>query len=258
MDISGLQAAINERVKYLGRTSAEVVNNAAFWVAYNTAKNTPFTSIGKITTELGVTVNPILGKRGRFLKVTKKNSRMEGKAFGSYRTEVPLAALIIQARSNRLSKYSFLTNGRYFSESPFKGKSRLDGAIAMEGAISRMIKARRSSIKFLASGWKKAVETLFSYKGRGSAPTAGMFSTGTQFGDRGSVIVAQEGGATVMAMISNNTGLEGKNAINVNRALWVYGLPPLQAAIDREEVQMLKYMIEKTKKQNEKFNAMCR
>lgn len=257
VDISGLQAAIKERVKYPGRTEAEVVNNAAFWVAYNTREAMPFSPIGRIDAELGVAVNLTKIKSGkRFSRNKKKFTFTAGKS-GDIVTSVPLAALIINARANPNSNYNKITNSRYAGPSPFKGLSRSAGAAAMAGAISRMIKSRHSSIKFLRLGWAMALQALWRFKG--GIPAKRDFSTKGDYSQFGQVIIAQEGGTKVMAMISNDIGVEGSvNAPNYNAAMLRYGVPALQAAINREERQMLAYMIEKTKKLNDKFNAMAR
>lgn len=124
----------------------------------------------------------------------------------------------------------------------------------MTAAVSRMIKTRHSSIKFLLSGWITAVKGLYSYKGNKSAPVGKARGNYAQLGD---VIVAQEGGTKVIAMISNRVGMEGVNGPNFNQAMLRYGVPSLQRAIDREEVEMLKYMIERTNRLNAQFNAMA-
>lgn len=259
VDSTGLQNAIRERLKYPGRTEAEVVNNALFWVAYNTREAMPFSTIGRIDTELGVAVNLTKIKSGKRFSRNKRNFSFTAGKGGDIVKSVPLAALIIQARANPSSNYNRITHSRYAGPSPFKGVSRAAGAAAMAGAISRMIKSRHSSIKFLRAGWSMALEALWRFKGNRSASKGGDFTSKSNFSDFGDVTVAQEGYTKVMGMIANNIGVEGSvNAPNYNAAMLKYGVPALQAALDREEKEMLLYMIKKTKAQNDKFNAMAR
>ena len=69
----------------------------------------------------------------------------------NYNSDVPLAALIINAQANPSSNFNLITGGRYRRQaSPFKGLSRAAGAQAMLDAMRRMLSARHSSGGFFA------------------------------------------------------------------------------------------------------------
>ncbi len=248
-----LNAAIKLRLEWGKRTLPQIVNSSAYYIARNTAAGTPFTSIDRMDTELG-TIR-VSEKTGKTLKGTTGKGALRGSAMGREQTETTLAKLIILARANLLSKkpskYNISTNFRYaLNKDDLKGK----GTIL--GMISRMIKSRHSSSKFLRSGWVPAIQTLepYAFKRGGAAPVEAKTF---KFGNRGSATPAVSGSWEVSCMIENATGLEGKNAANFNQALLLHGIGPLQAAIAQEEAGMVHFMETHQKAANAEFNAMC-
>jgi len=117
----------------------------------------PKTPVEKIDSELNVAVALQNKKNGNgFLK--GKNFQTSNRMFGNltnltskapFYKNVPLLALIINARVNPASDYNKRTGGVFArAESPFKGKSRAAGATAMLEAMRRVLSARHSSTGF--------------------------------------------------------------------------------------------------------------
>ncbi len=250
-DASNLNKALQERLGAGKRTPKQATDTAAFWVAVNTAKDTPFTPMGKIDTELGVKISG------------GKNRKYKGTAMGRDVPSVPLARLIILARAN-LSKmgrmtgqsnYNRLTNNRFaLSASDLKGPGAIDSL------IHKMIAMRHKSTHFLQSGWVKAKRVLRPLavnkfrKGEGSPMADSKFDYGTE---RGFADPATEGWQA-QTTIGNLTGLEGINADSHNKALLTYGIEPHQEALDKEARLMKDYTTKQMEADNAKFNARCR
>ena len=261
IDTSRLNLGLRLARQYSHSTLPELVNTAACVVAYFAKNETPYVTIQRIDEELGTIVTPVIGKRGKPL--SQKNA--ENKIYSGGKTvtvngrEVPIAALIISASVVRpdigatpsAKKYNQLTHFRWArASSPFKGVSRAAGAAAMKAAISRMIKRRHSSIKFLMSGWTPVVQALLPLSKtkfiRGSPP----------LNDKKNYYGAELGHATpatmgdvCVATIENLVGMEGPNAENYNAALMTHGMAALQSAVDREGNYEIEYACKKMEKE---------
>lgn len=223
--------------KYTKRAPADTCNFVGKEVAFGAYANTPYVTAPKIDAELDVIVSPVIGKRGKPLKNRKQYSI--GKA-----QNVPLAALIIQARANSRSRYNVLTNLRYaLSGSPFKGVSRQAGAAAMAALIDNMIKSRRRSVSFIRAGWVRAMKVLKSLTPSRFGGKSGIPSNANEA--LGDVIPAQQGRTETFCLIENDVGLEGKNSESHNRALQQYGAPALQMAMDMEGRKQMDYVLKK-------------
>lgn len=246
VDHSKLTAGLEAAAKYTRRSLAQMVNTAACEVAIGAKNGMPFVPMGRIDAELAVITVPRIGKRGKPLKT--KSNYAGGMSATQRNNSAPLAVLIIQARSNRLSRYSFLTAGRYYSgRSPFYGVSRAQGAAAIAAAVSRMIKARHSSTHFLMSGWLPAIKRLLplsanKWRRRSAGPPLDGHPFDESLGD---ATPAREGGFAVIAVIENLVGMDGKNAASFNMALIKYGTEPLQRAMDNEGARNLEYALSK-------------
>jgi hypothetical protein len=257
-DHSRLTAAINRRLQFPGRSEAQIVNTAAFWIAANTKATTPFVPVPRIDAELAVRVTPRIGKRGQVLSQRSARNRILSGAAGTARISpsIPLAALIIQASATRGSNYNRRTNNRWArTASPFAGVSRARGAQLMRETIHRMISARYSSTHFLQSGWVRAVRALRPFAvnkfRRGSAPPLEDASTDRGGMPRGEGIPAVEGSHTVFAMIENATGMAGTvNAANYNQALITHGAQALENAVRTESRLMEEYAARQMDKDN--------
>lgn len=246
VDTSKLSAGIAAAAQYTRRTMAQLVNTAAFEVALAAADAMPFVPQDRIDADLAVITLPVLGKRGKPLK--RKKNYGAGVSAIQRTAGVPLAVLIIQAQTNLLSRYSFMSHGAHARpHSPFYGVSRQAGQAAMAAAVSRLIKARHSSTKFLAQGFYSAAKDLKPYTvnkwrfGGGGRPASDV----TRAKDFGSATPAVDGGWAVFAVIENSIGMRGKNAANFNAALLLYGTGPLQRALDNEGQRNMNYALTK-------------
>lgn len=248
----GLSAAVRERLKYPGRSEADIANHTGYSVSLRTERTTPFAEPQKIDTELKVSTDRYITKSGTLSKRKRTSYGM-----GDIKKDVPLTALIVMARVNPNSNYNQRTNQRYLlSQNPFKGVTRAEGIQRMKELVQKMVSGRHKSSKFILSGWIPAIKKLASFvKDKTGTLSDNSFYNGDE---RGGATPAVEGDWSVSASIENRTGLEGVNAVNANVALLKYGTTPLQQAIDEEERLMREYMEKKYKPLNDKFNAMCR
>lgn len=263
VDTSGLQAAIQERLKFPGRTEAQAVNTAAFYIAKRVKENVPFVEQQTIDSELGVTKEVIFRDiKFRHLGIvmsvpTKRKKTVIGK--GDSEQEVPLAALIVIARAGGGSAspgYNASTNWRYaITKNPFKGVTRAQGRAAMKAAVSRMIKARHSSTHFLQAAWVGILSVMKRYA---KSRTGGIASAGWSENKLGYAIPALEGSSKVTCVLVDNTGMEGVNSVSINKAVWVNTAPILQRAVDEEAANLLKTIEELNRARNEKFNRMAK
>lgn len=269
-DQSRLNAAIRERLKLPGRTEAQVVNTAAYWVAVNAKRLTPFTTVARIDADLNVEIAPRFSKKGKMLPYSRKKRNYASVAGTARTAGVPLAALIVNSQVIRpdigktpsAKTFNFRTNFRYARHSsPFRGVSRAAGRAAMRGAVNRMIKARHSSIKFIRSGWIWAIRTLNPLSvqrfRRGETPPMDDAKTAFSKIQRGDAIPAKEGSWSVEATIENSTGMDGINGARNNGALLRVGAGPLEEALNIEARLMEEYIERAYAKQDAKFNEMC-
>lgn len=240
-----LDAAVRERVKLLGRTPAQVVNTAAYWIAVNTKNDVPFADPGRINTDLAVATNPVILKSGAVGKRKKTT-------FGAGRGNAPLAALIIQARANPNYR------GPWKGPSPFKGVSREEGARRMRQAMFRLLRARRSSSKFFRVGWVQAIRALKPFSvNRFRADSGSAFDRSEryfQFTELGRGTPAQEG-FTAFATIENLIGTHPSPlSDSQNAALHRLTIPSLERAMYREAALMNEYTMKALEADNQVFN----
>ena len=140
------------------RLPSYIVNKAVTRVARAAADNMPVVTTGQMDSELNALVTPRLSsrgpRRGMSLKSGKKDIQSFGPVGAGAHPDVPLAALIIQARVIRpdvgptpgVKGYNIRT-GFVFARtaSPFRGVSRAAGAALMLDAMKRMLSARHKS-----------------------------------------------------------------------------------------------------------------
>lgn len=274
-DQTRLNIAVERRIRALhsNRTPAQIVNTTLYWIAVNTKNNMPSVEVGRIDAELAVTANPVYIKSGK--RVTRdKRRKYENASFGKNIahkswwlgqqrvSQVNLAVLIIQAQVNPFSRYNQLTGGRWQRDaSPWKGKSRQAGAVAMLGAMKQMLASRHSSTHYLLSAWIPVIQALLPFTAQKSRPGSGRpLSDAPSFHDSGEprfAVVVAGGGLNVQGMIENATGTFGPNAQSQNAALFRYGGPPFVAAINLEIAGLDKKTAELLAKDNLEFNELC-
>ena len=239
-DMSGLNTAIAAAEVYSKRTPAIAVNTAAYVVAKFAWSKMPVTDIGRIDSELGVIVTPIVptvGVRKGETNITMRSSKSR-------------AMMIAISRMHPGSKYSRLTGNYWPVEKP-----DTKGVIAflnfMEQVAERMVRARHSSTHFLQSCWIPAIRALEPFADRsavrGRAASAGPRGNDKFVPDSGSAVPAVEGAIYAVAEITNAAGVSGSNDVlnrKHNVALWLYGAPALQSAIDDEAFHQMEYVNE--------------
>jgi hypothetical protein len=243
IDASGLNAMLAASTIYNKRTPSVAANTAALVVARFAWSKMPVTTIARIDSDLSVDVTPVLSTRGLRKGLPLKS--------GKTNVAVPergLAAMISVARMHPSSKYSQLTGNRWPVPIP-----QTTGIPAFWAAVQviaqRMVKARHSSIKFLQSCWIPAIRIMERYSApgsiRGRYAAAGPPTNGDFVPDSGSAIPARDGEIIAVAEIINAAGVTGStDELNVkhNEALWRYGAPALQEAIDDEAMNVMRYV----------------
>lgn len=254
VDTSRLSKAIAARLQFPGRTEAQIVNTMAFYAARNAKDLTPFAPVGKIDTEIRVSASHYITKSGA---VSTRKRRAFG--MGDIRKDIPLVALIVNSRANPGSRVNQLEGNRYLSpQSPFKGVSREQGARLMKEAVRKLIAARHKGVKFILSGWVPAIKALYPFADKRRGGT-GATASDLEYAQRGDASPATEGNWKCQAIIENATGTGSKaGQPKFNEALIKFSAPALQRAVDIEEAGAIKYMIDKTKPLNDRFNAMCK
>lgn len=201
-------------------------------------------------------VTPVIGKRGRPLSMKYAKNRLYSanltpSGAGAFKN-VPLSWLLISARALQTSEYNIGTSWHWLIGGgihPLKGHAVSEFASIMQAIISRMVKARHSSTHFLQSCWIPAIRALEPFADRsavrGRAASAGPRSNEKFVPDSGSAIPAVEGVLYAVAEIINAAGMKGYgDALDRkhNEALWLYGGPALQEAIDDEARNTMQYV----------------
>jgi hypothetical protein len=244
VDTTGLTSGINAAQGYTKRTLPQMVNTSGYWIAVNAKNGLPFVTPEKVDSEMATIVTPKIGKRGKILSQKKaKNKTLSG---GTER-----AFLIVMARTVPGSNYNILTGNRYALPS-LKGMSASGFHATIAFLVDQMLKSRHRSGKFLVAGWIPAVRKMLPYTAQRFIRGAGSPLEGARsfFGaNLGGATPAMAGGDYCAATIENDVGMEGKNAASFNRALMLYGVPALQAAVDREGTKQMEYALSKFEKE---------
>ncbi len=252
VDVSALEREIPRILAFGRRTMAEQCVTSAVFVAFKAQQYTPAASIGQIDEELDLVTTPVLSTRGRRkgqpLRSGRKTVATVDRADGG----VPLAVLIIQASvMNPFGEESLFNRSTGFRwarmESPFKGRTRAEGAAAMAEAVSRMALARHSSTHFLQAGWTPAIRTglaspFYRYNpafGSRAAARALPNSQNTLDPDALGSMVIDLAGDDCVVTVENAVGEpEGRSNLTLaakhRRAALEYGVPALQRALDEE------------------------
>lgn len=245
IDTSVLRQAIPEIVAFGRRSMQEQCVTSAAIIVLNAQADTTYVGVGQIDSELDVVVSGVT-KTGRASKAKKPRFHKVTALQGA---RVPMAVLIVMARTNPNSAYSRSTGNRWplslgaLPTGPGSGPARQ----AMIGQwVARMTLSRHSSTHFIQHGWAPAVRDLLSnpnFKGWASrGMKRGNVAPGNQLdpGALGLAIIDIAGDSCVVTA-ENDIG-EGSNAIldeQRRNALILHGTGPLQAAVDREATAMV-------------------
>jgi hypothetical protein len=248
IDASVLRQAIPQIVAFGRRTMIEQCVTSAAIIVLNAQADTPYVAIANIDSELEVLVTPVT-KTGRPSKAKKPRFHKVTTLPGA---RVPLAVLIVMARTNPDSAYSRSTGNRWplsagaLPSGPGSSAARR----AMIGQwVSRMTLSRHSSTHFIQHGWAGPARRLLSdpnFKGWASRgmKTGKVSAMNTlDSGNLGSAVIDIAGDSCVVT--AENAVGEGSNAtLDEQRraALIRHGSGPLQAAIDHEAAQIIRKM----------------
>ena len=237
IDTSRLSAAIKIRARMMDREMVDIVNTSAYYISLNTYIVTDRTTPATIDAGLEVSITThSLTKTGRKSKSKKAILKSALKGTGTNQDAL-LAVLIIQAR---ISHKSSQRSRYWLNRSEFVTGNRAQNQRAIAEEVSKMIKTRRRSSGFLASGWLKAIAELSPHaiKRGGISGVVRSEGIGTSPALRGEVEIAVgKSGGRFRAVIGNLTGLDADQR-GANDALWNYSAPALQAAIDTESAGM--------------------
>ena len=263
-DVSGLNKAVQTLLSgYTRRTPALAANTAAYVVAKLAWSKMPYVEPAKIDSELALEVVARTGVRGKPLSMRNANNRSYRVAGnppvgsgGDPHPSVPLAWLIISARARRGSKYNISTSHHWMiggGKHPLKGYKVSEFAKIISDRLTRMVKARHSSTKFLQSCWIPAIRTLEPFadksavRGRGAGVGPARTGGKKSINDAGWADPAKLGDLVAISTAANAAGLRGYGeALNRkhNEALWRYGAPALQRAIDDEAENIMRHVAE--------------
>lgn len=250
IDTSVLRRAIPEIVAFGRRTMIEQCVTSAAIIVLDAQAETPYVAVGNIDVELDVVVTgvtklgkPSKAKKPRYHKVTA----VQG-------ARVPLAVLIVMARTNPESEYSRRTGNRWplsLGALP-TGPGSMPARQAMIAQwVSRMTLSRHSSTHFIQHGWAGPARTLLAdpnFKGWASrGMKRGNVAAGNHLdpGELGMAVIDIAGDACVVT--AENAVGEGSNDVldeSRRQALITHGSGPLQRAIDREAGQIIRKMQE--------------
>lgn len=250
IDASVLRQAIPAIVAFWRRMMVEQCVTSAAIIVLNAQADTPYVHVGNIDAELDVVVTgvtklgrPSKAKKPRFHKVTA----VQG-------ARVPLAVLIVMARTNPSSAYSRSTGNRWplsLGALP-TGLGSGPARQAMIGQwVSRMTLSRHSSTHFIQHGWAAPARTLLSNPNFKGWASRGMRRGNVAAGNN--LDPGQLGLATIdlsvdacMVTAENAVGEGSNDVLDEQRraALMLHGSGPLQAAIDREGAQIIGKMQE--------------
>jgi hypothetical protein len=219
-----------------GRSAPSLmVNRTAMFVVYETQKNTPFVELGRISSDMQVSVVPVVPTRG----VKKGTTQVV------MNEKVTMAMKIVLARMHPNSKYNQMTGNRWLIDKPQVGGSNAGARYwsfwnFVEQAAERMVRARRSSTHFLKSSWTPILMKLkIATKSKISIE---KFDTNKKVLMTGEVELAQPGTFHPVCKISNTLGMNWPNAIlgkKYNDAAHRILEPIMQRAIDKEAVTKL-------------------
>lgn len=246
IDTSVLRAAIPEIVAFGRRSMIEQCVTSAAIIVLNAQADTPYVAVGNIDVELDVMVTGVT-KSGKPSKAKKPRYRKVTAVQGA---RVPLAVLIVMARTNPDSRYSQLTGNRWplsLGMLP-KGPGSATARQAMIAQwVSRMTLSRHSSTHFIQHGWAGPARRLLSdpnFKGwasrgmrRGNVAAGNLLNPGAL----GSAVIDIAGDSCVVT--AENAEGQGSNAVldeSRRHALIEHGSGPLQRAIDQEAAQIIR------------------
>ena len=272
LETAGLERAMDMAEEWSNSTPAFLVTRTAQRIVKKTIAYTPCVSQGTIDTELAVTYSPGKTPTGRLSKQKKNRVLSFGMESNTERFDQPLAILIQLARMAPGSNYNALTNNLWRLPAGFEMLKGLDAAgrqAVLQELATRMTKSRHSSTHFLIAGWASAARKIYNLLGSYIRGDSGAPPLDDGFSDKAvspkpnmSDLKYLSDSGSAQVSVGNMIGMidatvNGSNAENYNKALSMYGIQPLQRAIDEVAVEMTKhYMKKDMAEMAQAFNAI--
>ena len=236
LDTTNLMKAMAVFRRYYKTAPSLMVNKTALAVIYDAQRNTPFVSLGKISSDMQVSVVKMVPTRG----VRKGATQIV------MNEDVTVAMKIVMARMSLKSKYSMETGNRWPLEkikvsgmSP-QARARWFFHLVEERA-EKMVRARRSSPHFLEASWTPIIMKLKTVVK--SAISTKVLNSGSKVLLTGNVDLAKPGSSMAVCKIENTLGLGNKNTTlkkKYNDAAHRILEPILQRSMDKEAMSKLK------------------
>lgn len=217
--------------QYSKTEPSEALHKTVAFVVHDAKDHTPFTSLGRIDTDLSVQMTPGILESGERSKSKKRQREVVNIPIAG------LASMIVVARMHPGSRYSRLTDNRWPVVKP---NTHGRGAfwLWVQARAEKMVKSRHSSTHFLQISWntillKLAAFVPMSYRGAVMTWAGGIQPPIDGMGD---VTPARPNEPFAVCTISNLFGMDpGHPTLSENRNLAAHGIlePVLQGAIDR-------------------------
>ena len=246
VDFSELNRLIPSIVAFGRRTLREQCVTSAALICLDAQRNTAAASVGQIDSELEVEITGYTAKGRR----SRAKRPFEKRVTAAAGVRVPLAVLIVMARTNPDSNYSRLTGNRWplslgmLPSGPGSGGAR---AAMIAAWVTRMTLSRHSSTHFLQHGWAPAIRTLLAdpayFAGKSKMQIRAQVKinpVNTLSTDELGQAVVELSGDNCTVMAENAVGGNGNEVLAAKHraALIRFGTQPLQDAVDREAATM--------------------
>ena len=257
IDDSGLKEIVRRAGRFSRRLPAEVANTTVFFVSRSWSRNMHRASTSSIDAELRTVASPRLLKSGRVSRAKNPRKVFAGGINAKYSTTVDLATLIVLARANLtkqgratgISGYNARTSNRYAMAAAELAGKHGGWKTKLAALAHKLIATRHKSTAFLASSVKGIIAGLEPFvpaKYRRGADSPGEVRNAGL--DKGHAEAAKPDQAQAQALISLDVGTAGTpgNLLpRLNEAMFRFGGPALQAAVNDEAARTARFVGEK-------------
>lgn len=237
-----LEAQIPRIMSFGRRTLREQCVTSAALICLDAQELTPAVDLATIDSDMEVIAYPEILKNGKASRDKKKQ-----RAELAFAVDKSVAEMIVVARMHPGSRYSMLTGNRWPVAMPqTKGTADFWGAV--QDIAERMVRSRASSTHYLQHGWSPAINQLLRDPAYYAGKSRVQLRAQSNVAPLNTVSPDALGGATVQVYgdacfvtAENRVGSSGPSEVLNEKhqaALIEYGMPPTQAAIDREAVMM--------------------
>lgn len=243
-------------MRHSSRSPARCVNSTALAVVRDAQKRTRFVSPAQINTEMMVTTTPQVNLNGKLSKDKSKQNAVMNFMSGPD-GEVNAAMMIVISRmqtpginqTTGRPNFNLLTGNRWALARPNFSAGKFTRAYGESGAAmakelfwawvkdkaEQMVRARRSSSKFLLHSWAAIIQKLLPFASDGGG--MGDYGMSRSVLLSGEVSPAKEGSALAVCRVDNTIGMDSGNSVmdeKHNAAAHRVLVPALEAAIKAE------------------------